>query len=105
LARLLFDDFCVTEAHQEKPTGASSCPEEFGLLYAGAFLAAGRTVATFSWDASGCQELSLTVGSHHATTELVAAAAEASPHMDRDFRRVIGVSSVGAIFHAAVNPD
>jgi hypothetical protein len=104
LASRLFDDFCVTEAHQEKLSGASNCPDDFGLLYSGAFLAADRTVATFSWHASGCQELSLVVGSHHATTELVAVAATAAPHLDSDFRRVLGAGSVSAIFESPVNP-
>jgi hypothetical protein len=102
LARRLFDDFCVTEAHQEHPTGTFNCPEAFGLRYTGSFLAAGRTVATFDWEASGCQELALNIGGHHASTELVAAAATAAPHIDGDFRRVLGVSSVEAIFRGGL---
>jgi hypothetical protein len=99
LASSLLHDFCRTELQQEHPTGAISCPEEFGLQYRGQFLASGNQIAAFTWDASGCQVLYLTIhGRSTVNTWLVSAAAIAAPHIDTDFQHVLGVRCVDAIF-------
>jgi hypothetical protein len=99
LASKLLHDFCVTELKQEHPSGEFSCPEDFGLRYRGQFLAAGKQIADFTWDASGCQVLYLTIqGRRTVNTWLVEAASIASPTMDTDFQHVLRLRCENAIF-------
>ncbi len=103
LARDLFDDFCRTEIIQVHPTGAISCPEDFGLNYTGTFEADGVPVASFEWSASGCQMLDLTVSGHRVSTMLAGPAALTTTPIERDFAKVMGYPSQATIFAQRVN--
>ncbi len=62
MAQSLYADACREVAVDEKPWGSTVCPEDSGLRIDGRFLSGSRSVATFVDHATGCAELSLTVG-------------------------------------------
>jgi len=94
LVRRLYDDLCVTVAHPyHPPPGAVfNCPADFGLTYSGIFYAAGRKLARFSYGASGCESVALSVGPQQASTMIAGPAAAAEPaSFDADLAAVLGV--------------
>jgi hypothetical protein len=94
LVRRLYDDLCVIVGHPyHLPPGALvNCPADFGLAYTGAFYAAGRKLAGFSYAASGCESITLSVGQQQANTMILGPAAAAEPStFDADFAAVLGV--------------
>jgi hypothetical protein len=94
LVRRLYYDLCVTVGHPDHlPPGAVvNCPADFGLVYSGVFYAADRKLASFSYEASGCQGIDLSVGPDHASTLILGTAAAAEPAaFDTDFAAVLGV--------------
>lgn len=99
LAGDLLHDFCLTETHLVQLHGAVDCPESFGLKYEGRFLVKGREVASYSWVASGCQQLTLThAGESRSTSLEKAPAAAAAPDMAKDFVAVLGAPCTSAVF-------
>lgn len=91
VVRTLFHDMCVIVGHPAPLPGIVNCPADYGLTYSGVFYAGNRKLATFSYRASGCQYLSLTAGSQHASTMIIGRAAAAEPaSFDADFAAVLG---------------
>jgi hypothetical protein len=70
VVRRLYHDMCLIAAHPANlPPGATlSCPDDFGLTYSGVFEAANRTLATFIYNASGCNALTLSAGPNQASS-------------------------------------
>jgi hypothetical protein len=94
LVRRLYDDLCVIVGHpyQLPPGAVVDCPDDFGLTYRGVFYAAGRKLASFSYAASGCESITLSVGPQQASTMILGPAAAAEPAtFDADFAAVLGV--------------
>jgi hypothetical protein len=94
LVRRLYDDLCVIVGHPDHvpPGTVISCPADFGLAYSGVFYEAGRKLASFSYRASGCQSIALSVGPDQASTLILGKAAAAEPAtFDADFAAVLGV--------------
>jgi hypothetical protein len=84
LVRRLFFDMCVIAGHPYhlQSGQATSCPDDFGLGYRGAFYDRDKKIAVFSYAASGCESLSLSVGLNQSTSLIfgkVALAAQPSP--------------------------
>ena len=95
VARRLYDNMCVIVGHPAHlPSGATlSYPADFSLFYRGAFYTGSRALAVFSYAASGCNALSLSVGAGQASTLIlgnkVALAAQLS--LDAGLATVFGV--------------
>jgi hypothetical protein len=93
VVRRLFHDMCVIAAHPAHlPPGVTSCPADFGLTYSGVFEAGNRTLATFTYYASGCNALSLSAGPNQASSLIWSKAAEAvQPSLDAGLAAAFGV--------------
>jgi hypothetical protein len=93
LVRRLYYDLCVIVGHPDHlPSGPISCPADFGLVYSGVFYAADKKLASFSYDASGCQSVALYVGPGQASTPIWGKAAAAEPAtFGSDLAAVLGV--------------
>jgi hypothetical protein len=95
VVRRLYDDMCLIVGHPaDLPPGAVvSCPADFGVSYRGVFYMRRATLALFWYAASGCNALSLLVGTDQAGTVIggnkVAMAAQLS--LDADLAAVFGV--------------
>jgi hypothetical protein len=95
VARRLYYDMCAIAGHPAHlpPNAAISCPADFGLSYRGVFYTPSRPLAVFSYAASGCSSLSLSVGTDQAGTLIccnkVAVAAQTS--LDAGLAIVFGV--------------
>ena len=63
VARRLYDNVCVIAGHPaHMPPGATlSCPADDGLTYQGVFYMRRRTLAAFTYGASGCNALWLCI--------------------------------------------
>lgn len=71
---------------------ATSCPDDFGLTYRGAFYDRKKKIAVFSYAASGCESLSLSVGLNQATTMIFSKAGLAvQPSLDADLATALGI--------------
>ena len=57
LVRALFNDLCQVVAHPYTVKGLIHCPAAFGLAYTGTFYDGNRKLATFTYGASGCQNV------------------------------------------------
>jgi hypothetical protein len=94
VVRSLYRDMCVIAGHPAHlPRGVTlSCPNDFGLTYTGAFEAGNKTVATFTYNASGCNALSLSAGRNQASSLIWSKAARAvQPSMDAGLASAFGV--------------
>jgi hypothetical protein len=94
VVRRLFHDMCVIAAHPANlPPGATlSCPDDFGLTYSGVFEAGNKTLATFTYHASGCNALSLSAGPNQASSLIWSKAALAvQPSLDAGLATAFGV--------------
>jgi hypothetical protein len=89
LARALFGDLCAAVSHPDVPPVPIHCPADFGISYAGTFYGGSRVLATFTYDVSGCQRVSLTAAGKTQGTLLVGRAAAAAPHLRADFAAVL----------------
>jgi hypothetical protein len=99
VVRRLFHDMCVIAGHPAHlPPGVTlSCPDDFGLTYSGVFEAGNRTLATFTYDASGCNALSLSAGPNQASSLIWSKTALAvQPSLDAGLATAFGVRA-GAI--------
>ncbi len=94
VVRRLYFEMCVIVGHPyHVPPGSTlSCPDDFGLSYRGVFYAGEKTLAVFSYAASGCEALSLSVGPAQVSTLIyskVALAAQLS--LDADLATALGI--------------
>ncbi len=107
LARALFGDLCAAVTHPDFPAVPIHCPADFGISYAGTFYGGSRVLATFTYDVSGCQRVSLTAAGKTRGTLLVGRAAAAAPHLRADFAAVLkeSVSQVyGSLGPQSIGP-
>jgi hypothetical protein len=91
LVRALFRDVCAAITHPDNPPVPINCPADFGIDYAGTFYGGHRTLATFVYGATGCQQISLTAAGKTHRTLVVGKAAAAAPHLEADMAAVLGV--------------
>jgi hypothetical protein len=86
LARALFSDLCAAVTHPDFPPVVLHCPADFGISYVGTFYGGSRVLATFTYDVSGCQRISLTAAGKTKATLLAGRAAAAAPRLRADAR-------------------
>lgn len=91
LVRAMFGDFCQVIAHRYVPSRPVNCPAAFGLNYTGTFYAGQRKLATFTYGATGCQSVDLTVAGKSTYSLVMGNAAAAAPHLDTDVAAVLGL--------------
>jgi len=92
LVRALFRQLCAAVSHPSAAKGAMlHCPADFGIAYLGTFYDGSRTLAKFTYGASGCETVSLTAGGKTRTTMVIGAASAAAPKLRSDLAAVLGV--------------
>ena len=92
LVRALFSQLCAAVSHPSAAKGAMlHCPADFGIAYLGTFYDGSRTLAKFTYGASGCETVSLTAGGKTRTTMVIGAASAAAPKLRPDLAAVLGV--------------
>ena len=92
LVRALFRQLCAAVSHPSAAKGATlHCPADFGIVYLGTFYDGSRTLAKFSYGASGCEMVSLTADGKTRTTMVIGAASAAAPKLRPDLAAVLGV--------------
>jgi hypothetical protein len=106
LVRALFSDLCAAVTHPDTAKGILHCPADFGIDYVGTFYDGSRTLASFSYGASGCPSVALTVTDKTKTTLFLGNAETAAPHLNADLAAVLGVpkSQLAAPTTQQVNP-
>jgi hypothetical protein len=105
LVRALFRDFCGAVTHPRTGSGVLHCPVDLGTDYAGAFYDGSRLLARYSYAASGCQQVGITVGSTTRSTLVAGSAAAAAPHLATDWAAVLDAAKPVSVLPASqVNP-
>jgi hypothetical protein len=94
LVQALFGQLCAALSHPSAAKGTVRCPADFGISYTGTFYDGSRTLATFSYGASGCQAVSLTADGTTQSTMMLGAAATAAPKLRADMAAVLGVPTL-----------
>jgi hypothetical protein len=94
LVQALFGQLCAAVSHASAAKGTVRCPADFGISYTGTFYDGSRTLATFSYGASGCQAVSLTADGTTQSTMMLGAAATAAPKLRADMAAVLGVPTL-----------
>jgi hypothetical protein len=86
LVRSLYLDACVIAGHPVhlQSGEATSCPDDFSLGYSGIFYDGRTKIAAFSYAASGCETLTLSVGQQRATTMIVSSKVVLDTQMSLD---------------------
>jgi hypothetical protein len=105
VVRRWFHDVCDIMGHPYLPPSGSvwSCPNDVGLAYEGVFYAGNRRVAVLTYLASGCEGLTLSVGTDQASTMFAGPGAAAANRFDADLALVLGVRP-GAISQQPAPP-
>jgi uncharacterized protein YceK len=105
LARALFSDMCQVVAHPYTVKGPVHCPIAFGLAYTGAFYDGHRELATFTYNASGCQSVRVNAAGQSKYSLVMGSAASAAPHLQADLATALGLQR-SAVFPPTqqVNP-
>jgi hypothetical protein len=91
LVRALFSDLCTLIAHPNTSSRHVECPADFGQSYIGTFYDGNRELATFTYGASGCQTVRLTVAGKTKFLLIMGATVTAAPHLEADMAAVLGV--------------
>ena len=78
LVQALFGQFCAAIRHPSAAKGLVHCPADFGISYTGTFYDGSRTLAKFSYGASGCEAVSLTADGKTQSTMVLGVSASAS---------------------------
>ena len=94
LVQALFSQLCAAVSHPSAAKGTVRCPADFGISYTGTFYDGSRTLATFSYGASGCEAVSLTADGKTQSTMVLGAAATAAPQLRADMAAVLGVPTL-----------
>jgi uncharacterized protein YceK len=91
LVRALFNDLCQVVAHPYTVKGLIHCPAAFGLAYTGTFYDGTRKLATFTYGASGCQNVRVTAADQSKYSMVTGSAASAAPDLETDMAAVLGL--------------
>ena len=91
LVRALFRQLCAAVSHPAAKGATLHCPADFGIVYLGTFYDGSRTLAKFSYGASGCETVSLTADGKTRTTMVIGTASAAAPKLRPDLAAVLGV--------------
>ena len=91
LARALFRDMCQAVAHPYTAKGPVHCPIAFGLAYTGTFFDGKRILATFTYGASGCQNVRVNAAGQSKYSLVMGSAASAAPHLEADMAAALGL--------------
>jgi urease accessory protein UreF len=91
LVRALFSDLCAAVAHPYSVKTPVHCPIAFGLAYTGTFYDGHRALATFTYGASGCQNVRVNAAGKSKYTMVMGAAASAAPHLEADMASALGL--------------
>ena len=91
LVRALFNDLCQVIAHPYTAKGPIQCPMAFGLAYTGTFYDGNRELATFSYDASGCQAVRVNATGQSKYSMVMGPAASAAPPLETDMAAALGL--------------
>jgi putative Mn2+ efflux pump MntP len=91
LVRALFNDLCQVVAHPYTAKGPIHCPAAFGLAYTGTFYDGNRKLATFTYGASGCQNVRVNAADQSRYSMVAGSAASAAPDLETDMAAVLGL--------------
>ena len=91
VARALFSDMCKAVAHPYTAKGPIHCPIAFGLAYTGTFYDGNRELGTFTYAASGCQNVRVNAAGQSKYSMVTGSAASAAPHLETDMAAVLGL--------------
>jgi hypothetical protein len=91
VARALFSDLCKVVAHPYSAKGPVHCPIAFGLAYTGTFYEGNRVLATFTYGASGCQNVRVNAAGQSKYSMVMGSAASAAPHLEADMAAALGL--------------
>jgi hypothetical protein len=91
VARALFSDLCQVVAHPYTTKGPLHCPIAFGLAYTGTFYDGKRALATFTYGASGCQNVRVNAAGQSKYSLVMGPAASAAPHLQADMAAALGL--------------
>ena len=94
VVRRLYFLMCVIAAHPYhlQSGQAISCPDDFGLSYRGAFYDRKTKIAVFSYAASGCESLSLSVGLNQSASLIFGKVTlAAQPSLDAGLATALGI--------------
>jgi hypothetical protein len=105
LVRALFNDLCQVIAHPYTVKGPIHCPAAFGLAYTGTFYDGNRKLATFTYGASGCQNVRVNAADQSKYSMVAGSAASAAPDLETAMAAVLGLPK-SAVFTPTqqVNP-
>jgi hypothetical protein len=108
-ARALFGQLCAAVTHPATATTVMHCPLDIGATYYGTFYDGSRSLATFSYAASGCQRVSVTAAGKTMDTMVISQAAAAAPHLSADLDALVGTKpsvrqSPGTASSASTSP-
>jgi hypothetical protein len=87
----LFRDFCAVVTHPFRG-GVLHCPMDVGLAYGGTFYDGSRVLATYTYEASGCQVVTLVDGTKQQKSVVAGSAAAAAPNLESDLAKVLDQS-------------
>jgi hypothetical protein len=97
----VFRDLCAVVTHPAH--GVYSCPADLGAGYTGTFYDDTRVLATFAYDVTGCQLVTLRSITGKTQQSIVAGpAAQAAPQLEPDFAKVVHVP-VSRLYHTGLN--
>ncbi len=91
LVRALFSDLCQVVAHPYTVKGPIHCPAAFGLAYTGTFYDGNRELATFTYGASGCQNVRVNAAGQSKYSLVTGSAASVAPDLETDMAAVLGL--------------
>jgi hypothetical protein len=91
LVRALFGDFCKIVAHPYTAKGPIQCPMAFGLAYTGTFYDGKRLLATFTYGASGCQNVRVNAAGQSKYSLVMGPAVSAAPNLETDLAAALGL--------------
>ena len=102
--RALFGQLCAAVTHPA-PHQLMHCPADIGTEYLGTFYDGSRVLATFSYAASGCEQVSVTAAGKTLSTGVYGRAAAAAPHLATDLDVIVGAPKPGTMQpQGGINP-
>jgi len=102
--RALFGQLCAAVTHPA-PAALMHCPLDIGTTYYGTFYDGSRSLATFSYAASGCERVSVTAAGKTLSTMVYGPAAAAAPHLATDLDVLVGLPKPGQMQpQGGINP-
>jgi hypothetical protein len=90
----LYSQLCAAITHPATVKGTIRCPANLGISYAGTFYDGGKTLATFVYNATGCQTASLSAAGKTKITLMIGSASAAAPKLQADLAAALGVPSL-----------